>query len=306
LGRFVLKRLAHGLAVIFGVVIVVFVVTRLVGDPVRVMLPLEATQEQRDEFRRQLGFDRPIPVQFADYAGDLLRLDFGDSLWQRRPAMEIVGERLPATMLLVVAGMGLAIALAIPMGVLASLKPGRLLDKTLVTLSLAGLSMPEFWVGLLLILIFSVQLGLLPTAGAGSVDHLILPMICIALPPMARLTMIVRSAMVDELNSQHVHVAKAKNLPFSRVVAVHAFRNVAVPTLTLAGWEFIRALAGYTVVVETVFAWPGLGYTALQAIQRQDLVLLQAIVFVVAAMVVVINLLIDIGYKWIDPRIKLA
>jgi len=305
MGRMVLSRLWHGLIVIFGVTVIVFVVTRMIGDPVRVMLPLEATAEQRAEFERQLGFDQPIGVQFVRYLQDLVKLDFGESLWQHRPAMEIVFERLPATLQLVGAGLGLAILLAIPLGIIAALRPGGLVDRFTVFLSLLGLSVPQFWLGLLLIVVFAVKLRWLPSSGAFSATHLILPAVTLALPAMTRLVMVVRSQMIDELNAQYVKTAEAKGMPFVKVVGMHALRNAAVPVLTLAAWEFIRALAGYTVVVETVFAWPGLGLTAIQAIERQDLILLQAIVFTVAIMVVLINLSVDVVYRAIDPRIKI-
>ncbi|MGQ0848569.1 MAG: ABC transporter permease [Actinomycetota bacterium] len=306
MGRFLLKRVIQGALVVVGVTVVVFVVTRLIGDPVRVMLPLEATPEQRAAFSAQLGFDRPLHVQFFDFLGSALRFDFGSSLWQDRPALEIVLEALPRTLLLVAASMVLAVVIAIPLGILSSLKPGGFLDRVLVTLSLTGLSMPNFWLGLLLILVFGVQLQLLPIFGSGSLAHAVLPAVTFALPAAARLVMLTRSAMIDELNKSYVQLVKAKNVPFHRLVGSHAFRNAAVPVMTMAGWELIRALAGFSVVVETVFAWPGLGFLAIQSIQRQDLILLQAIVFVVALMIVSINVLMDVAYKYVDPRIKLT
>ncbi|HMG41023.1 MAG TPA: ABC transporter permease [Acidimicrobiales bacterium] len=304
--RFAVRRILQGFVVIFGVTTVVFVVTRLIGDPVRMMLPMEATNEERDAFARELGFDRPIPTQFVDFLGDLVRFDFGDSLWQRRPALDIVLEHLPRTFSLVGAGMGLAIVLSLAMGLASALRPGSLLDRIMVTTSLAGLSIPEFWLGLLLIMVFGVQLGWFPTSGTGSFGHMVLPTVTLALPIAGRLAMMVRSTMIDELNRQWVRTARAKGMPFRRTVGVHALRNAAVPVVTLAGWELIRALAGYAVVVETVFAWPGIGFLALQAVSRQDLMLLQAIVFVVAVLVVVVNVAIDVAYKAIDPRIELT
>lgn len=306
MGRFAVRRIAQGLIVILGVTVVVFVVTRLVGDPVDVLLPLEATEEQRAEFERLLGFDRPISVQFADYLGDVVRGDFGESIWQHRPAMEIVFEHLPRTFQLVFPAMALMVVLAVPLGVLAALRPGKLSDRITVVLSIAGLSIPQFWLGLLLIIVFAVELRWLPPLGFGGFKNLILPMVTLALPAVGRLAMIVRSSMIDELNQQYVKMATAKGLSYPRVVAVHALRNAGIPALTLTGWETIRALAGYSVIVETVFQWPGLGFLAIQSIERQDLILLQAIVFVVAVMVVVINVLVDILYKTIDPRIQLA
>ncbi len=291
---------------ILGVTVLVFVVTRMVGDPVKVMLPLEATAEQRAEFEKQLGLDRPIYIQFVDFMEGLARLDFGDSLWQRRPAMRIVFEKLPLTLELALMGIGLAFFLSIPLGIIAALRPGGASDRTTVFLSLIGLSVPQFWLGLLLIVVFAVQLGWLPTSGVDTPAHRIMPTITMALPALARLVMIVRSSMIDELNQQYVRTCFAKGISFYRVVGVHALRNAALPVVTLCGWELIRAVAGYSVVVETVFAWPGLGLTAIQAIEREDLILLQAIVFTVAILVVLINIVMDMVYKAIDPRLKLA
>jgi peptide/nickel transport system permease protein len=304
--RFIVRRLAQGVIVILLLTTVVFVVTRLIGDPVNVMLPLEATPELREEFRHALGLDRPILTQYVDYLGDLTRLDFGESLWQRRPALDIIKQHLPYTMQLVFLSVALALLLAIPLGTIAATRPGSVRDQITTTGSLLGLSMPEFWVGLLLIVVFAVELGWFPVAGAGTPKHYVLPVVTMTLPILARLTMVVRSSMVDELNEPYIQTARSKNLPARRVIGVHALRNASVPILTLSGFELIRALAGYTVLVETVFAWPGLGFTASQAIFQQDLILLQAIVFVIAGLVTIINIGIDILYKFIDPRIRLA
>jgi peptide/nickel transport system permease protein len=305
MGRYLLRRLWHGVIVIFGVTVLVFVVTRMIGDPVKVMLPLEATLEQRAAFEKQLGLDRSIPVQFLDFVGDVAHLDFGDSLWQHRPAMEIVFEKLPLTIQLTVVGMGFAFLLSIPLGIIAALRPGGLVDRGTVFFSLIGFSIPQFWLGLLLIVILAVKFGWLPTSGVGTPAHIILPAITMGLPALARLVMMVRSSMIDELNQQYVKTGFAKGIPFWRVVGVHAMRNAALPVVTLLGWEVIRAVAGYSVVVETVFAWPGIGLTAIQAIEREDLILLQSIVFTVGIMVVLINILMDVVYTIIDPRLKL-
>ena len=306
MGRFILRRLAQGSLVVFLVTVVVFVTTRLVGDPVDVLLPFESTPEQRAEFRHQLGLDRSIPVQFWEYLKDVAHLDFGQSLVLREDAMGIVLERLPATLELVAAGMGLAFVVSMVLGVLAALRPGGWFDRVAVVGSLAALSMPEFWVGLLLIYIFAVWLGVLPSSGKGGLDHLILPAVTMAFATIGRMVMIVRSSMLDELAQPYVQTARAKGLSGFRTVGVHAMRNVSVPVVTLFGWEVILALAGYTAVVETVFAWPGIGFLAYNAIVDQDLILLQAIVFLVAIFVVVINILIDVLYRVIDPRIQLA
>ena len=305
MGAFILRRLWQGLLVVFGVTLTVFVVTRLFGDPVNLMLPLTATAEQRAAFAQQIGLDRPIPVQFLGFLRDLVTLDFGQSLWQRRPAIEVVLERLPNTLVLIGAGLGFAVLLSIPLGIMAALRPGGIVDRVTVSLGLLGLSMPQFWVGLLLIVLFAVQWKILPTSGMGSPAHLLMPAFTLALTPLARLTMLMRSGMIDELNQQYVKTARAKGLPARRILGVHALRNVMISFLSLTGFELISTLAGYTVVVETVFAWPGLGLTAIQAIQRGDVFLMQAIVFVTAFLIVLINLMLDIVFKLIDPRIAL-
>jgi peptide/nickel transport system permease protein len=306
MGRFVVRRITQGLLVVIGVTIMVFIFTRMVGDPAKTMLPLSASPEERAAFRHELGLDRPLTEQFADYIGDLASGDFGTSLWQRRPAIEAVLDALPNTFQLVLLAIAIAVVLGVPLGVVAALRPGGALDRTAVVLSLAGLSIPQFWLGLLLIIAFSVTLNALPTAGMGTPAHLVLPTLTLAFPALGRIAMIVRSSMIDELNQQYVKTAKAKGMPRARVVGIHALRNASIPALTLTGWELIRALAGYSVVVETVFAWPGVGFLADQALNNQDLILLQAIVFVVAVMVVFINVVIDVLYRAVDPRIKLV
>jgi peptide/nickel transport system permease protein len=303
LTNFVLQRLWHGFIVVLGVTTIVFFVTRVIGDPVQLMLPVEATLEQRALMRHQLGLDLPMLQQFIQFVRGVVTFDFGDSLWQRRPAMDIVLQRLPMTALLTAVGIGAAILLSIPLGIIAALRPDGVVDRTTVVVSLAGLSIPQFWLGLLLIILFGVKLGWLPTSGARSPLHIVLPALTLALPSLARLIMVVRTAMMDELNRQYVKVARSKGLSGLRVVGTHALRNAAVPILTLSGWEVIGALAGNVVVVETIFAWPGLGLTVVQAIERQDLVLLQAVVFTVAILAVGINLALDIAHKAIDPRV---
>jgi peptide/nickel transport system permease protein len=306
MGRFILRRFGQGFLVVLGVSLVVFVAMRVFGDPAKVMLPLSATAEQRAEFEHLIGLDRPLPEQFVTFLGDLVTLDFGESLWQRRPAMEVVFERLPNTLMLIGAGLGFAILLALPLGAIAALRPGGIVDRVTVIGGLVGLSTPQFWLGLLLIMLFAVNLRWLPTSGFGGISYLILPALTLALPSMARMVLLVRSQVIDELNQQYVKTARAKGLRFHQVLFSHALRNTLIPFVTLAGWEVISALAGYTVVVESVFAWPGLGLTAIQAIQRNDLFLLQAIVFTVAIAIVLVNIMLDVVYKFIDPRIKLA
>ncbi|RVH96007.1 ABC transporter permease [Sinorhizobium medicae] len=303
--EFIVRRLFQGILVVFGVTATVFVVTRLVGDPVALMLPLSATEAQRAAFAQQIGLDQPIVTQFLRFVGDIATLDFGNSLWQRRPAIEVVFERLPNTLLLIAAGLGAAVMLSIPLGAVSALRPGGLVDRLTMSVGLLGLAMPQFWLGLVAIMIFAVTLKWLPTSGMGTAAHLVLPALTLSLTPLARFTMMVRASMIDELNKPYVKTARAKGLELTRILRVHTLRNILVPFLSISGWELISTLSGYTVVVETVFAWPGLGLTAVQAIQRGDLFLMQAIVFVIAFLIVLIGIVLDILSKAVDPRMEL-
>jgi peptide/nickel transport system permease protein len=306
MGRYLISRIGQGLIVVVGVTVVVFVATRMIGDPVNFILPLSASPEQRARLRTDLGFDQSVFQQFLDYMGNLFNGDFGTSTkFTNQSTMDVVLEFLPKTLQLVAAGMLLAFTVSIVLGMFAAVKPGKITDKVLVTLSLAGLSMPQFFLAQVLIVVFSVRLGWVQI-GPGPWTHMILPAIALALPAIGRLSMVVRSAMIDELNSQYVKAAKAKGISRRRIVAVHALRNAAIPFVTLAGWELIRALAGFTVVVEGVFGLNGLGSLAILAIKERDFFLIQTIVLVVAVLVVVINIAIDIVYKYLDPRVKLG
>lgn len=306
MGRYLSQRLVQGLVVILGVTTLVFVVTRMIGDPVNFILPLSASEEQRAALRADLGFDRSILSQFWSFLSDAVRLDFGESTYFRNEdALGIVRRFLPKTLQLVVAGMIVAFVLSVPLGAIAALRPGKVLDKFLVTLSLIGLATPQFFLGQVILLFTSVKFNLVQF-GDGPWTHLIFPALTLALPAIGRLTMVVRSAMIDELNSQYVKAARAKGVSRRRIVGVHALRNAAIPFVTLFGWEVIRALAGYTLVVEAVFDWPGLGDLAILSIRERDFFLIQTIVFVVAVMVVLVNIVIDIAYKIIDPRVKIA
>lgn len=306
MGRYLISRIGQGLIVVVGVTVVVFVATRMIGDPVNFILPLSASPEQRDRLRTDLGFDQSVFQQFLDYMGNLFNGDFGTSTkFTNQSTMDVVLEFLPKTLQLVAAGMFLAFTVSIVLGMFAAVKPGKITDKVLVTLSLAGLSMPQFFLAQVLIVVFSVRLGWVQI-GPGPWTHMILPAIALALPAIGRLSMVVRSSMIDELNSQYVKAAKAKGIARRRIVAVHALRNAAIPFVTLAGWELIRALAGFTVVVEGVFGLNGLGSLAILAIKERDFFLIQTIVLVVAVLVVIINIAIDIVYKYLDPRVKLG
>ena len=304
---FVLRRLfVHGLAIMFLVTATVFFVTRMLTDPVRAMLPQTATQADYDQLEHAIGMDQPILSQFVDFLAGLVTLDFGISYWTGQPAMEVVLERLPATFQLVAVSMAMSLLLFAPIGVLASLRPGGRLDRFLVTMSLFGVSAPQFWLGAMLIWLFSLQLGWLPTSGAGTPAHIVLPALTLALTSGGRIAQITRSTLIDQFQMPYVTTLTAKGLSTPSILLRHVLRNAMVPIVTVSMFELAYALTGYAVIVETVFSWPGIGRLAVQAVTQRDLILLQALVCVCALLVVVANIVADLLYKAIDPRIKLA
>lgn len=300
------RRMIYSVLVIVGVSVVVFIVTHMLGDPVRLMLPLEASAQEVAQMRHQLGFDQPLYVQFWAFASKALVGDFGDSLWQRTPALPLVLERLPASLLLSIIAMIIAVVGAIPLGILAAIRPRSLLDRVCVIVSLGGVCLPVFWLGMVFILLFAVGVGWFKTSGYGGWEFLTLPALTLAALPLGRITQIVRSSMIDEMHRTYMSTARAKGLKESTVVMRHALKNASIPIVTLAAWELTRMLAGYTIVVEKVFAWPGYGQLAMQAIERRDLPLIQADVFVVALIVVILNIAVDLLYGALDPRVRFA
>jgi peptide/nickel transport system permease protein len=305
--NFLARRLAYSVIVVAGVLLVVFITTRLIGDPARIILPVTATQADYEAQRSRMGLDQPIITQFVEYVGGAVRFDFGKSLWdQNAQAMDLVIERLPATLQLVFAGVGLGLLTAIPLGVLAARRPRSALDRAITIFSLIGFSVPNFLVAMLLIIVFAVGLGLFFTSGFGTIQHLVLPAVAVALPIAGRMTQFVRSTMIDEFSRPYIATARSKGVAEPRIALRHAFRNASIPVLTLGGWEFTRQLAGYSVAVEVVFAWPGVGQLAAQAILRRDFTVIAADVFLVAIMVVGVNLIIDMLYMVLDPRVKVA
>jgi len=304
MGPFILRRIVYSVAVVAGVSVFVFLITHMLGDPARMMLPLESSDAEVEAFRQSMGFNDPIYVQFWRFATNAVRGDFGDSLWQREPAMGLVMERLPKTLQLVAISTFLAVIISIPLGVLAALKPRSALDRVCTVSSLVGVSLPDFWLGLILILVFAVQFHLFYTSGYGTWKHLVLPSLTLAARPIGQITLITRSAMIDELSQQYMVTARSKGLAERVVVMRHALRNALIPIVTLSAWQIARLISGLTVAVETVFAWPGVGLLAIQAIQRRDLPLIQADVFVVAVVVTLVNLVLDVLYGLFDPRIR--
>ena len=300
---YVLRRSVHSLIVMLVVVTLVFFVGRMVGDPATLMLPVDARPEQFDDLRERLGLNEPLLTQFFAFMGGALRGDFGNSFWQQVPALELVLARLPATLLLAATTMAIALPSAILLGALAVLKPGSWADRLVNVASLSGVSVVDFWLGLMLILIFSVNLGWVPTSGYGGIEYIVLPALVLAASPLGRIAQITRTAMLDEMSKPYIRAARAKGMSRRQAIFRHGLKNAFVPIITMAGDETTSVLNG-AVVVEAVFAWPGIGLLLIQAIQRRDLPLIEATVLVVAVLVIVVNMLVDFAYAYLNPRIR--
>ena len=303
MGAYILGRLVQVPAPLLAVSIVVFLALRLSGDPVELLLGAEATPEQRAELRRQLGLDDPLVVQYARFLGQALTGDFGESLRFKQPAMQLVLDRLPNTLLLGLLGLVLAALLGIAMGVVAATRRGSPLDVGLMSMAVFGQSMPSFWLGILLILLFAVTLRWLPSSGAGEPRHLVLPAITLSFFILPQVLLLTRSAMLDVLGEGYVQVARAKGLSERAVTLRHALRNSLYPIVTYIGLQF-GTLMGGSIVTETVFAWPGLGQLTIQSIFNRDLPVVQAAVFVMALAIVLSNLLADVANGLLDPRLS--
>lgn len=303
MAKSILQRLLWSIAVIVGVLVVVFLVGHVVGDPARLMVGEGATAEDYQRTREALGLDDPIYVQLARFGNDALFNGFGDSLWQGVPALELALARLPATLLLAGVTIAVAVPIAVAMGTFAALHRGSFIDRTIDVLSLAATSLVEFWIALILILVVAVWLRLLPTSGFGSPEHLILPVVTLSLRPVGRLAQMTRTAVDQELSSDYIEAGRARGLSERRLVWVHALRNASLPILTLGGNE-VAGLANGAVIAEVVFAWPGIGLLMLQAIELRDLPLIEAAVFITTVTVLIVNLLVDLAYLRLNPRVR--
>ena len=267
------------------------------------MLPGDASDQEIEELREQLGFNDPLYVQYVRFASKAIRGDFGESLYYHVPVMELVMERLPASLELALAAMVFALVLAVPIGIISAVRRGSMLDMGSMLGALLGLSMPHFWLGIMLMLLFSVHLGWLPTSGRGTMAHLIMPAVSLGLSLMAMFARLTRSVMLEVLSLDYIRTARAKGLREEIVISKHALKNALIPLVTVAGMQF-GFLIGGTVIIETVFAWPGLGRLVVQAIFSRDYPLVQAIVFVLSLLFVGMNLLVDILYVYLDPQIS--
>ncbi|HYM68604.1 MAG TPA: ABC transporter permease [bacterium] len=303
MAAYVARRIAQTLLVVLGVSVLSFGMMFLSGDPTMVMAGEDWTRQQLEEFRHQMGFDRPWPVQYGAFLAHAAHGDFGTSLRQHQPVFQLVTQRVPATLELASAAMAITVGVGVPLGVVAATHRNSVLDRAAMGFALFGQSLPVFWLGLLVVLVFSVWLEWFPVAGRGGLAHLILPAVTLGLFSLAYTARITRSAVLDVLFADYLRTARSKGIGERRVLARHAFRNALIPIVTVLGLQF-GGLLGGAVITETIFAWPGVGRLVLQAIQGKDLPLVQASVFLLAVMFVGLNLCIDLLYLWIDPRVR--
>ena len=301
--RHVASRLLQAVIATFGVITIVFFVMRLSGDPTLLLVPEGATAAQIAELRHQLGFDRPLLVQYLAYLSDLLRGDLGQSLVQRLPVSLILGSRLPYTLELAAGALAVALIIGIPAGIAMAVWRGGVVERILAAIVVAGQSLPTFWSGILLILFFGVTLRWLPTSGADSPASLIMPSLALGALAMSTFARMTRISVLDELSRDYVNAARARGLSMGATVARHVLRNAAIPVITVTALEIGNLLAG-AVIVETVFAWPGIGQLAMQSIQARDFLIVQAIVLFVSVTYIALNLIADLAYTAIDPRIR--
>jgi peptide/nickel transport system permease protein len=302
---YILKRLFHSIFVLVGISLVVFIILHLTGDPAALLMPMDATPEQVAQFRKEMGFTDPVIVQYWRFFKGTLRGDFVQSFRHSQPALDLVLERMPATIQLTLAALFLALVIAIPVGIISAIKRNSLLDHIGMTGALLGQSTPVFWLGIMLILIFSVTLQLFPSSGRGEIQHLVLPAITLGMFSMARTARMMRSSMLEVLGQEYIKTAKAKGLSPGIVILKHALKNASIPVVTIVGME-LGTLLGGAVITETIFAWPGVGRLAIQAIYNRDYPVVQASVFILASIFVLVNLIVDLIYTYLDPRVKLT
>jgi peptide/nickel transport system permease protein len=302
--KLVLKRLAQGAVTVWLVVTAVFIIMRLSGDPVLLFLPPEATQEDIETYRHLYGFDRPIYIQYFQYLLRASRGDLGESLvYDGAPALEVVLERMPATIELALVSILISIVIAIPAGIICASKPNSLVSHLLMLLALLGQAMPGFWLAILMILLFSVKLGMLPTGGRGGLQNLIMPSVVLGSWAAARTTRLVRAGMLEVLRQNYIRTARSKGLKTRTVLYRHALKNTLLPVLSTLGLTF-GGLLGGAVITETVFAWPGVGRLIVQSILKRDFPVVQIGTIMMATVFTICNLLVDILYTVVDPRIR--
>lgn len=304
MGRYILHRALHGLVVLLGVSVVVFLLMHLSGDPVAMLLPLDTPPEDVAIFRRTMGLDRPLPIQYLYFLSRAVRGDFGYSYHYRTDALSLVLRRMPATLRLTAAALLVSLVLSVPAGTLAAIRKDAPLDLLVRLFVLVGQAVPGFWLALMLIMVFAVRLRWLPVSGSRGWRSLVLPAVTAGSFYMATVTRMLRSSLLEVLAADYIRTARSKGLPPHRVVTRHALKNAAIPVVTVVGVQ-VGFLLGGAVITEVVFAYPGMGRLAVTAIGYRDLPVIQAFVAVMAVIVVFINLVVDVLYSWLDPRIRL-
>jgi peptide/nickel transport system permease protein len=288
---------------ILGITMIIFVITNVLGDPSALLLDAEATLEQRKNLRHEIGLDQPVYIQYYRFMKNVVKGDFGDSLQMQTPALDLVWQHLPATVELSVAALTFAVVLALPFGIISAVKPYSLIDRVVRVLALAGQAAPGFWLGIMAILFFGVKLRWLPISGRGGLEHLILPTVTLGFYALAAIMRLTRSSMLDVLDKDYIRTARIKGLGEGAVVFKHALKNALIPVITIVSL-FMGRLLGGAVITETIFAWPGMGRLAIQAIQSSDFPVVQSVVFLMSLFFIFINLTVDILYSLIDPRIS--
>jgi peptide/nickel transport system permease protein len=301
--RFILRRLGYALISLFLLSVTIFLLVRVTGDPTVLLVEPGASRADIDALRAELGLDRSLPVQYVAFVRDVVRGDFGRSFYYRTPVLELYLSRLPNSLVLALTAMAFSLILGIPTGILAAVRVGGWWDGAGKVFALLGLSMPSFWTGLLMILFFSVYLGWLPSSGSGTVLHVLMPAFALGWYFAAAHMRLTRSSMLEVLGSEYVKLARLKGLPEVLVIAKHAFKNALIPVLTLAGINLVLMI-NVAIVVETVFAWPGVGRLLYEGIAFRDFPVVQASVMLGGSMIVVVNVVVDVLYAVIDPRIR--
>ena len=301
--RFILRRVGYALVSLALLSVTIFLFVRLTGDPAVLLVEPGASKGDLDAVRKQLGLDRSLWVQYVGFMSDLFHGNLGQSFYYRTPVLELYLSRLPNSLLLAAAAMAISLLIGIPTGIIAAVRVNRWWDSAGKVFALLGLSLPSFWVGLVMILFFSVYLGWLPSSGSGTFAHLLMPAFALGWYFAAAHMRLTRSSMLEVLGSEYVKLARIKGLPEALVIGKHAFKNALIPVLTLAGINLV-IMVNVAVVVETVFAWPGIGRLLYEGISFRDFPVVQATVILAGAMIVVVNLIVDILYAVIDPRIR--
>lgn len=303
--RYITGRLAQAVIALFVLSLLVFFLSRMTGDPVQLLLPIEATQEDRALVSHELGFDKPLYVQYVQFIAHAARGDLGTSLKGRVPVADLLRERLPNTATLAIGAILLALVLAIPLGVLSAVKKGGPVSLAATVIAVLGQSLPAFWVGLLLMELFAVRLRWLPAGGIGGLSHYVLPIVTLSLFLLAGITRLLRSSMMEVMDTEYIKLARIKGVSENQVVWKHALRAALLPVIGFAGMYLAILLTG-AVVIEVVFAWPGVGSLAYDALMFRDFPLVQGVFLLMGTSVIVINLFVDLLYMYLDPRIKLG